>query len=416
MSRDGKADPPQPAELASWKEIAKYLGVSVRTAQTWEKERGLPVRRLPGPRGRVSVAISALEEWKAKAGQIPEIPPPARVTSRTRLVIAILAASVAAGAGLWLLFAIQKPEPATWRIEQNTLVVGDAKEREVWRKVFSTPLATWGHAPERQVWTGDLDGDGDREVLFACSPRQLDQASTLICYSHEGGEKWRFVPGGRVATRVERFEPRYRIIVFAVLQVGGRPRVLVSSTQFPYYPTQIAALSACGKLLGEYWHSGHLNHMAAGPNGLLYLGGVSNSYKAATLIVLDPAALSGASVEENQDYQLLEFEPARERARILFPRTCLSRKLEPWNVVSKLRVTTREITVGVTETSHPQVTSLIYHLTPSLQFRSVEVSNPFTIVHAQLRSEGTLDHDLSDREKEAWKQLRRPGEATSQGR
>ena len=33
-------DPPQ--ELSSWKEIAVYLGVGVRTAQTWERERGFP--------------------------------------------------------------------------------------------------------------------------------------------------------------------------------------------------------------------------------------------------------------------------------------------------------------------------------------------------------------------------------------
>ena len=34
---------PQTPELYSWKEIASYLGVSVRTAQLFELERGLPV-------------------------------------------------------------------------------------------------------------------------------------------------------------------------------------------------------------------------------------------------------------------------------------------------------------------------------------------------------------------------------------
>ncbi len=35
--------PPQTAdaELNTWKEIAKYLGKSVRTAQEWEQKRGL---------------------------------------------------------------------------------------------------------------------------------------------------------------------------------------------------------------------------------------------------------------------------------------------------------------------------------------------------------------------------------------
>jgi len=52
-------------DLSSWKEIADYFGVSVRTVQHWEEERGLPVRRLPGGgRGRVFARISELEEWK----------------------------------------------------------------------------------------------------------------------------------------------------------------------------------------------------------------------------------------------------------------------------------------------------------------------------------------------------------------
>jgi len=34
-----------PAILASWKEIARYLGKGVRTVQRWEREAGLPVHR-----------------------------------------------------------------------------------------------------------------------------------------------------------------------------------------------------------------------------------------------------------------------------------------------------------------------------------------------------------------------------------
>ena len=34
--------------LDGWKEIASYLGRSVRTAHRWEKRLGLPVRRVEG--------------------------------------------------------------------------------------------------------------------------------------------------------------------------------------------------------------------------------------------------------------------------------------------------------------------------------------------------------------------------------
>ena len=51
-------------ELNSWKEIGAYLGVQPRTAQRWETEKGLPVKRYPGIKGRVSATIKDLEKWK----------------------------------------------------------------------------------------------------------------------------------------------------------------------------------------------------------------------------------------------------------------------------------------------------------------------------------------------------------------
>jgi hypothetical protein len=43
--------------LNSWKEIAEYLGRGVRTAQRWERDLALPVRR---PRGRERSAVVAV--------------------------------------------------------------------------------------------------------------------------------------------------------------------------------------------------------------------------------------------------------------------------------------------------------------------------------------------------------------------
>jgi hypothetical protein len=49
--------------LNSWKEIAEYLGRGLRTAQRWERDLGLPVRR---PRGRMRTAVIALR-WEIDA-------------------------------------------------------------------------------------------------------------------------------------------------------------------------------------------------------------------------------------------------------------------------------------------------------------------------------------------------------------
>ncbi len=50
--------------LVSWKEIAAYFNCDVRTVKRWERERGLPVHRVPGgERSRVFAYAAELKVW-----------------------------------------------------------------------------------------------------------------------------------------------------------------------------------------------------------------------------------------------------------------------------------------------------------------------------------------------------------------
>jgi tetratricopeptide (TPR) repeat protein len=54
--------------LNGWKEIAAYVCRDRRTVERWEKQRGLPVRRVPGAgRATVYALISELDEWLASS-------------------------------------------------------------------------------------------------------------------------------------------------------------------------------------------------------------------------------------------------------------------------------------------------------------------------------------------------------------
>lgn len=56
--------------LDSWKAIADYLGRDVRTLLRWEKEKGLPVRRVPGGKRQPVFAFAReLDEWLVKSGE-----------------------------------------------------------------------------------------------------------------------------------------------------------------------------------------------------------------------------------------------------------------------------------------------------------------------------------------------------------
>jgi TolB-like protein/tetratricopeptide (TPR) repeat protein len=58
--------------LVSWKEIALFLNRAERTVKRWERERGLPVHRVPGgERGSVFAYPNELTDWlKGKAGEL----------------------------------------------------------------------------------------------------------------------------------------------------------------------------------------------------------------------------------------------------------------------------------------------------------------------------------------------------------
>jgi tetratricopeptide (TPR) repeat protein len=56
--------------LNSWKEIASFFGRDERTVKRWEKQRGLPVHRLPGgEKGGVFVFTDELSDWLETRGE-----------------------------------------------------------------------------------------------------------------------------------------------------------------------------------------------------------------------------------------------------------------------------------------------------------------------------------------------------------
>ena len=55
---------PHRSILTSWKEIARYVGKSVRTVQRWERESGFPVRRAkPGRKSSLLALPREIDLW-----------------------------------------------------------------------------------------------------------------------------------------------------------------------------------------------------------------------------------------------------------------------------------------------------------------------------------------------------------------
>lgn len=74
MDQPFRSQHPPDTRLDSWKEIAAFFDRDERTVKRWEKERGLPVHRLPGKgKGGVFAYARELSDWLGVSGSGAEV-------------------------------------------------------------------------------------------------------------------------------------------------------------------------------------------------------------------------------------------------------------------------------------------------------------------------------------------------------
>ncbi len=408
-------------ELTSWKEIATFLGVSGRTAQYWEQKQGLPIRRLSGPRGRVLANSAELELWKRNAvlkstnGSKTWQGRPKILTISAVLITALvfIGASIVGRS----FFAAARPGlPASYHFNFKTFMVTDAAGEAVWNVQLPEPFSLSRYAGDSanttHVCFEDIDGDSRIETLLLYDPANRTKVGcTLICYSNEGVEKWHFAPGGTVSDLSGTYSPPYIIANFLVADPNrdGAKEILVTSHHLFEHPNQFVILDSKGTKTGEYWHSGFLESMDISDldgDGIdeILLADVNNGYLQATLVVLDPRHVAGASTQPAGDkHQLQKFELEREKAVVLFPRSCISLLLGDRNVAQLLTVGTEQIKIEVIENRSDRGCSLVYTLDRNLTPIGITVSDRFKAFHHELQMAGKLDHAFSDQEAEQLK-------------
>jgi Domain of unknown function (DUF4118) len=413
LGSNGSSGAATSRQLTSWKEIADYLEVNVRTAQRWEQEKGLPVRRFSGERGRVVAIPDQLDHWKAtKLTQqswwsSPSFLRPYAIATSAALVILL---SVTLGIHL---HSQRLGPPSRLRVEDKELIVADAAGRELWRYGFAEPLAP--EAVRARSWLGPLSSPKSVDTLFVDRVNRLAN-TRLLCFSADGRLRWQFQPGKTVSDGKLQYPAVYLINSFRVVQAAGEgtPKVVVTSNHGWSYPDQVAVLDAAGKMTGEYWHAGHLTTMETvlfGPGGSpwVVLGGVDNGRHRATIVFLDPKNVHGFSAEEDDAFNLRGFAPGTERAIVWFERSCMNELSEQFNYTTDISSIPQGLQVVVRETHDSAY--VVYVLDKNLNVTYAEVSSGFRSLHRELELAGRLKHKLTDDEvAKLWKVhvIRRP--------
>lgn len=376
-------------ELTSWKEIAEFLDVSVRTAQRYEREYGLPVRRLEGEKGRAVVArVDDLEAWKRRALTPPRWWESVRFLQRYAVAATAAAVLLLGYVGWNLLVTARKGHPHQSHWVGSTLVVTDDSGEMLWRKTFDEPPLVPGQRPWSERVHRDLDGDGQVESLVPHATASRDsRGAFLYCFSPKGEELWRIQPKRAVSDQQVTHSSIYVLRDFAAFPSPERDGTWWVAAIYAHhyeYPAVLVVVDGHGRLRGEYWHSGHFDRLLAtdldedGTYEIL-AAGVSHSNERATIVVFDPRHVAGAEVmPPGHIRQLRGFGPGTEKATIFFGRSRLSAKHEKFNYAHYIGLPAeskdRSFQVYVNEFLDGAMGYLIYTIRPDLTLDSVSAA------------------------------------------
>lgn len=424
----------RPRRLDSWKEIADYLARDIRTVIRWEKERGLPVRRLPG-RGRSAVFADAdeIDRWlragptsplangvgpegwvagERGAGAVDPLPvvssvSPARRSSSRRLLW--LTASAGVGALVTLMWSLgsfaHRPRHISGIVlEGDSLVAKGGDGAVLWRHALGHVAvgdpSFLIHAPI------DLDGDAIPEHLVEVAGKgagSLAGPHELFCLSAFGKPRWSVRLTDELVFGGGRYGPPWvgpnseRGSLVASYEVGGARRVAWIQNHRLWWPGVLTVLDSRGRTVSKWVHAGNLRAMAVLPGDppQLLVAGTSNSRAAAFLAVLDARNVSGSGPEEpGSPYKCLSCVDGRPLRYFVFPPSELTlATLLPYNHGVDVRVLDDGFEVHTIEAGDTRFRlNGIFRFSLDFQLEHAAWSDGWLPTHRRFEHEGKVDH------------------------
>lgn len=233
--------------LHSWKEIAEWLRCDVRTAMRWEKERSLPVHRVPGAkRGAVFAYRSELGTWlregKAAESRALESTSPvdgsarSRITRRT-LALAVAVAAVLTLGGAYTLIFDRDPAVERATFSGNRLQAWDAKGQLIWEHDFGEPVNEPSSFLTKRIHILDINGDGKNEIVAAPPFRQQDSLrDELFCFSSRGDLLWRYNPDQVLRIGGKEFKGPWHFKELMILAAGSSKVFWLAVSHHTWFP------------------------------------------------------------------------------------------------------------------------------------------------------------------------------------
>ncbi|HEX4811686.1 MAG TPA: hypothetical protein VFV66_02895 [Nonomuraea sp.] len=292
--------------LGSWKEIASYVGRDARTVARWEKERGFPVRRLPGgPRSSVFAYTDEIDVWMrgASAAAEPTANPPTVVPAIDPPILPpprnakywLLAAAIVLLAGLVLM-------SYPWG---RRLVITDIQAEGTEVSALSGGTRLWSHhldlpvrfAPvPQQYQIADVDDDGAADAVAAVHVRSAERdAARLLYFTSEGALRWQQTLEQSVVYGSETYAGPWGSGPVIVQKGSTGTRVVWATHHYTWWPAVVAMIDRDGYVRGRFMHPGWITAMHALPADRIVLAGISNEHDSDVVAVLDDESWPGAA-------------------------------------------------------------------------------------------------------------------------
>ena len=426
MSTDDARLPPHD-QLDGWKEIAACLGKSVRAAQRWERDMGLPVHRLKTPGGQVIFARrSEIEAWKARVEVPPDEPgdengdvadglagKARRGAGRDRASWPIAAALVTLAAVILVAALVWRPDapgerPVRFQFVGRDLEARDGRGALAWTHRFPLDVGELvrdhARAHLQTVQVDDLDGDGRRELVVLVQRGSVSGrgggVETMEVLTEGGDLLWEYAPDLAWTFGGRRFDGPWVVLDLLIAGGPGARQIWVAYGHNPWWPGFVVRLDRRGEASVRFVQSGLVYGLGYGMHdgrAFVLAVGVNNEYASAAVAVLEadgPPAVSPQSAESA--YRCDDCPGGAPARYFLLPPTEVSRLFtSPYNAAVSVNVSGTSIQIATREWDTRDV-AVFYRLSPSFEPESVDFSDGYWTVHHTLEGEGRIDHSAED--------------------
>lgn len=394
--------------LASWKEIAGYVGRDARTVARWEKERGFPVRRLPGgPRSSVFAFTDEIDAWMrgpaaeptagaATNGPAEAAPPlvPALVPARRRVAYWASAATVLLIAG----FAVTS---YPWG---RRLVITDIQAEGTEVSALSGGTRVWSHALDaavrfapvpQQYQIADIDDDGAADAVAAVHVDGAPVDVARLLYFTSGGVlRWQQTLEQSVIYGRETYGGPWGSGPVIVQKASRGTRVVWATHHSTWWPAVVAMFDREGNVRGRFMHPGWITAMHALPADRIVIAGISNEYDSDVVAVLDDESWPGAAPPGgNPVFACRECPPGRPLRYFVVPRTELNALAGTPRLQAHIHAIERGISLRTYQNgSDPGGGELILEFAADMTPVRARMSDAYWTWHRRMEDQGRVRH------------------------